>query len=131
MVSDSYPCALSTIFPKPEQGTLTLCRKSMSTPMKKKALADLTEHLPFGASIVELIEEFNECKTREAKLAHDADQLAFIIDLKAKKDLGATSPLKWLPHVINRLKTDTGKKIAEEISRTEWDEWWLKNFIDG
>jgi len=117
--------------PEARTGDLNAVQKQYVTADEKKALTDLTRHLSFGMSIVELVDEFNECKTREAKLAHDADQLAFIIDLKAKKDLGITSPVKWLPHVINRLKTDTGKKIAEEISHTEWDEWWLKNFVDG
>ena len=117
--------------PEARTGDLNAVQKKYVNADEKKALDDLSSPLPFGASIVELVEEFNECKTREAKLAHDADQLAFIIDLKAKSDLGATSPAKWMPYVIDRLKTDTGKAIADDICRTEWDEWWLKNFIDG
>ena len=117
--------------PEARTGDLNAVQKKYVTTDEKKALDDLARPLPFGASIVELVEEFNECDTREAKLAHDADQLAFIIDLKAKNDLGATSPAKWMPHVMNRLKTDTGKAIAEDICDTEWDEWWLNNFIDG
>ncbi len=112
-------------------GDLNAVQKQYVKADEKKALNDLTKHLPFGSSIVKLVDEFNECKTLEARLAYDADQLAFIVDLKAKADLGITSPVKWLPYVINRLKTDVGKKIAEDISHTEWDEWWLKNFIDG
>jgi 5'-deoxynucleotidase YfbR-like HD superfamily hydrolase len=117
--------------PEARTGDLNAVQKQYVKADEKKAIADLTKHLPFGTTIVDLTNEFNEGKTREAQLAHDADQLAFIIDLKAQKDLGITSPVKWLPHVLNRLKTDTGKKIAEEINHTEWDEWWLKNFVDG
>ena len=112
-------------------GDLNAVQKQYVKADEKKALNDLTKHLSFGLSIVKLVDEFNECETQEARLAYDADQLAFIVDLKAKADLGITSPVKWLPYVINRLKTDVGKKIAEDISHTEWDEWWLKNFVDG
>jgi putative hydrolase of HD superfamily len=112
-------------------GDLNALQKQYVQADEKKAIADLAKQLPFGSSILKITDEFNEGKTREAQLAHDADQLAFIVDLKAEADLGITSPGKWLPFVINRLKTDLGKKIAEGICHTEWDEWWLKNFIDG
>lgn len=112
-------------------GDLNALQKQYVVADEQKAMTDMIEHLPFGASMAGLINEFNERKTIEAKLAHDADQLAFIVDLKARADLGATSPSKWLPHVIDRLQTPVGKKIATDISRTHWDEWWLKNFVDG
>jgi putative hydrolase of HD superfamily len=112
-------------------GDLNALQKQYVKADEKKAVTDQTKDLPFGSSVVELLDEFNEGKTLEAQLAYDADQLAFIVDLKAKADLGITSPVKWLSYVIKRLKTDVGKKIAEDISRTEWDEWWLKNFVDG
>ncbi|MFO7839974.1 MAG: metal-dependent phosphohydrolase, partial [Desulfosalsimonadaceae bacterium] len=61
-------------------------------------------------------------------LAHDADQLAFILDLKAVGDIGVKTPEKWLPVVIGRLKTGLGKQLAEAILQTEWDSWWRDGY---
>ncbi|MCK5312808.1 MAG: HD domain-containing protein [Desulfobacteraceae bacterium] len=97
---------------------------------EKKVLSDLISGLTFGEDIAKLINEFNECKTREAKLANDADQLSFILELKKLQDTGAKSPEKWINIVIKRLKTDTGKKIAQSIISTDWDNWWSNNYSE-
>jgi putative hydrolase of HD superfamily len=78
----------------------------------------------------DLVQEFNQGLSREARLARDADQIAFILDLKALQDIGYTAPKKWLPAVLERLQTKTGKLLAENIMDTDWDSWWSKNYID-
>jgi putative hydrolase of HD superfamily len=95
-----------------------------------KAVKDITNSLPFGSSIANLIDEFNEGNSPEAKLAYDADQLSLILELKALSDIGYAPPDKWLPPVLNRLKTETAKKIAHSILQTHRDEWWLNNYVD-
>jgi len=97
---------------------------------EKKVLSDLISGLTFGQDIAKLINEFNECKTIEAKLANDADQLSFILELKKLQDTGAKSPGKWIGIVMKRLKTDTAKKIAQNIISTDWDNWWVKNYSE-
>ncbi len=97
---------------------------------EKKVLSDLISTLTFGEDIAKLVNEFNECKTKEAKLANDADQLSFILELKKLKDTGAKSPQKWIDIVIKRLKTGTGKKIARSIISTDWDNWWMNNYSE-
>ncbi|HCY85331.1 MAG TPA: metal-dependent phosphohydrolase [Desulfobacteraceae bacterium] len=94
------------------------------------AVGHLTAGIPFGPEIGELIEEFNRGETREAKLANDADQLSFILELKKLKDTGATSPDEWLPFVLDRLKTRTGKRMAEDIMNTRWDAWWTRDYSE-
>lgn len=74
--------------------------------------------------------EYNAAETREAKLAHDADQIALLLDLKALSDMGHPPTAKWLPNVLKRIRTDMGRNLAEAILTTEWDEWWLKNYVD-
>ncbi len=96
----------------------------------KKVLSDLISGLTFGQDIAKLINEFNECKTREAKLANDADQLSFRLELKKLQDTGAKSPGKWIDIVIKRLKTDTARKIAQSIISTKWDNWWVNNYSE-
>jgi putative hydrolase of HD superfamily len=112
-------------------GDLNSVHKEYVAANEEKALEDTIEDLPFGSALADLVNEFNENRTREARLARDADQLALVLDLKALYDTGYTSPEKWLPPVIERLQTQTGKLLAEKIMSTEWDNWWFKNFIDS
>jgi putative hydrolase of HD superfamily len=72
----------------------------------------------------ELVREYNEGRTPEAGLAHDADQLALVIELKDLMDIGYKPPEGWIENVISRVKTETGRKIAQAIMSTQRDDWW-------
>ena len=111
-------------------GDLNYVQQKYVEVKEKKILTDLTSGLTFGKDIAKLINEFNECRTREAKLANDADQLSFILELKKLQDIGAKSPEKWIDIVIKRLQTDTGRKIAQSIISTDWDNWWLNSYSE-
>jgi putative hydrolase of HD superfamily len=135
MEPDINPLKLITMclvhdLPEAKTGDLNTVQKEYVTADEDKAIKETTRNLPFGSSIAGLIEEFNAGKTFEAKLARDADHLALILDLKALSDIGYHPPKKWLPAVLNRLKTKTGKMLAESVMKTEWDSWWIKKFID-
>jgi putative hydrolase of HD superfamily len=116
--------------PEARIGDLNYVQKRYVTPHEARAVEDITRNIPFGDSITALIREFNEGLTIESKLARDADQIAFILDLKALSDIGHRSPRKWLPIVLGRVKTPTGKLLCEQIMITGWDSWWLKNYVD-
>lgn len=117
--------------PEARTGDLNYVQKKYVYADENKAVDDLVSELPFGSDIRSLIEEFNEGKTREAMLAKDADQLSFILELKTLSDTGRKGPDDWLPIVMARLVTDTGKRIAESIAETDWDEWWKKKYVEG
>jgi len=116
--------------PEARIGYQNYVNKQYVKPDEAKAVTDCTRHLPFAEDLSGLINEFNDQATQEAKLAHDADQLSFILDLKAVKDIGIKTPEKWLPVVKERLKTDIGKHLAMEILQTEWDAWWWDNYSE-
>jgi putative hydrolase of HD superfamily len=116
--------------PEARIGDLNTVHKTYVTANEAKAVKDTTENLPFGSSIVDLIDEFNEGRSYEAKLARDADQLSLILELKYLSDIGYAPPDKWLPHVLKRIKTDVAKKIAQSIMETNRDDWWLNNYVD-
>jgi len=42
----------------------------------------------------------------------------------------AKGPEKWLPVILKRLKTETGKQIAQSIMETSWDEWWMNDYSE-
>jgi len=117
--------------PEARMGDLNAVQKQYVRANEKLAVDHMTQGLPFGPDIHELIDEFNACETREAQLANDADQLAFLLDLKSLSDMGYAAPPKWAGYVKARLRTDAGVKLSESIERTEWDSWWLKIFIDS
>ncbi len=116
--------------PEARTGDLNYVHKNYAVVDEPKAIHDMTKSLPFGAMMKNLLAEFNEGQTREARLAKDADQLSFILELKYLADTGRKGPEKWIPIVAGRLLTDTAKKIANDILNTPWDEWWQKNYVD-
>jgi putative hydrolase of HD superfamily len=111
-------------------GDLNYVQKQYVRADEVKAIKDATAGLPFAGRIRELVEEFNRGESLEAKLARDADQIAFVLDLKALNDSGYARAEKWLDYVMKRLQTDTGRKLAETILDTHSDEWWLNNYVD-
>jgi putative hydrolase of HD superfamily len=92
---------------------------------EEKALADMCGPLFFGAEIRELVLEFEEKKSYEAKIAADADQLALMVLLKEQQDLGNAYAEKWLTVARQRLLTESGRLLAESLSETDWAGWWF------
>jgi putative hydrolase of HD superfamily len=108
-------------------GDLNSVNKAYAVCDQDRAVADTVHGLPFAGALAELIREFDANRTLEARLARDADQLALILELKALADIGCEGPEKWLPKVIERLQTGTGRRLAEEILQTARDDWWLQD----
>ncbi|MEJ2154738.1 MAG: HD domain-containing protein [Desulfobacteraceae bacterium] len=114
--------------PETRVGDLNYVQKQYVEADETKALADTLLELPFKHDIEAVLREFNAGETLESRLAHDADQLALIMDLKYLKDIGHQPPDTWLPHVKERLKTDIAIQLAQEILSQPWDGWWRKIF---
>ena len=107
-------------------GDLNTVQKKYVQADEIKAISDLVQGVPFGDHIRALFDEFTAGDTEEARLAHDADQLALIVELKALVDVGRKGPETWLPHVVQRLQTEAGKRLAQEVLTTPSDRWWFK-----
>lgn len=116
--------------PESMTGDLNYVNKKYVIANEELAISDTVKDLPFGDDLSKLMLEFNSGKTLESRLAHDADQLALLLDLKHLLDTGYTPPERWIASIQKRLQTETGKTIAKEILTTEKDEWWLKNYVD-
>lgn len=113
--------------PEARTGDLNYVNKKYVTADEHKAVEDLTQTLSFGGDIKELIREFIDGKTDEAKLARDADQLEMILALKEYKDLGNKYADEWLEFSLRRLQTEAAKKLAEEILATDSSLWWFSD----
>jgi len=73
-----------------------------------------------------LFSEYFEHKTKEAKVAKDADILARMLLEKECLDLGNQKAKKWLEYSFKRLETKSGKELGKTLIETDSDEWWLK-----
>jgi putative hydrolase of HD superfamily len=113
--------------PEARTGDLNYVNKKYVEANEKKAIEDLAQTVPFGTEIQELIHEFIEGKTDEAKLARDADQLEMILALKEYKDLGNKYADEWLEFSLKRLQTDTAKGLAKTILDTDSSLWWFSD----
>ena len=130
MESDVDPMKLISMclihdLPEARIGDLNTVNKKYVKADETKALEDAIKGLVFGPDLSDLFNEFRDGRSREAKLAHDADQLALILELKDLMDMGYKPPESWIQNVISRLETETGQKIAKAILDTRRDAWWL------
>ena len=116
--------------PEARTGDMNYVNKKYVSVDEQKAVRELTETLFFGSDIKSAIDEFNEKKTRESLLAHDADQLALILQLKEYGDLGNKYSEEWIQYAMKRLQTDTAKKVARSIVETDSSHWWFKDKSD-
>lgn len=116
--------------PEARTGDMNYVNKKYVTVDEEKAVRELAESLFFGDEIKATIAEFNEKKTKEALIAHDADQLSLILQLKEYGDLGNKYSDEWMEFATKRLYTDTAKKIAETIMHTDSTDWWFKDKSD-
>jgi len=111
-------------------GDLNYVNKRYVKADEEAAVRDMTAQLPFGKEIRELAEEFNAAGTGEASLAHDADQLEMILQLKELGDLGNPYAADWITSAVKRLRTDEGKRLARTILNTDFAAWWFKEKND-
>jgi putative hydrolase of HD superfamily len=93
---------------------------------EEKALRHLTEKLPFGPEVAGVIREYEEGSSREAQLAHDADQLDLLLSLKKQKDLGNSYAETWIGHLLKRFQTEPGRTIARAVLDSDQSDWWFR-----
>ena len=113
--------------PEARTGDLNYVNKKYVVADEKKAVRDLTETLPFGYELLDIISEYEEGITPEALLAKDADQLEMILALKEYKDIGNRYAEEWLSFSLKRLRTETAKELAKVILETDSSLWWFSD----
>jgi putative hydrolase of HD superfamily len=116
--------------PEARTGDLNYVNKKYVRADEGKAVEDLARTLPFGDDYRALHAEFAERRTREALLAHDADQLEMILALKEHKDLGNRYADEWYPFNVERLQTEVARRLAETIWTTDSSRWWFDDDAD-
>ncbi|KKQ56035.1 MAG: Hydrolase [Parcubacteria group bacterium GW2011_GWA2_38_13] len=110
--------------PEARTSDLNYVHQKYASADEEKAIQELTESIPFGKDIKNILEEYKARVTIESILAKDADNLEFILSLKEQADTGNSRAKEWLTATILRLKTETAVKLAEKIMSTDSAEWW-------
>lgn len=100
--------------------------KRYVTVDEEKAMEDMAVNLPFGDELKSMTREFNDGDTLEARISRDADQIDLIMELKEQMDLGNGYAEEWLGYAVQRLQTETAKKMAHEIMVTDSTDWWFE-----
>ncbi len=116
--------------PEARTGDMNYMNKKYVAVDEKKAVRELAEPLFFGGEIEAALEEFNGRETKESLIAHDADQLALILQLKECGDLGNKYSREWIRFAVRRIATDNARKLAESILDTDSSNWWFKDKSD-
>jgi putative hydrolases of HD superfamily len=112
--------------PEARTGDMNYVNKQYVEVNERGAIADLAETLPFGDELTALLHEYRMADTEESRLAHDADQLDLLLELKEQNDLGNRYAREWIDFALKRLKTEIGKELSTEILRTDSASWWFE-----
>lgn len=129
-VGKALKMALLHDLPEARTGDLNYMNQKYAVVDEARAIADMSEGLPFGPEVSALLTEFREQKTAEAILVRDADNLEMILQLKEHLDVGNQNAAEWIPFSLRRLKTERAKELAESIIAGNSSEWWFDKSSD-
>ncbi len=92
---------------------------------EKSAFSDQLKQMPEKAAqeLKKLDSEMSEKKTKEAKIAKDADYLEMAITSKEQIEKGADMN-DWLNNIEKALKTKSSKQLFQGIKEKSSNEWW-------
>jgi putative hydrolase of HD superfamily len=131
--ADTFKTVLMCLFHdfhEARTGDQNYVNKRYNKISEDKALADMTENIPSGGNITSIVDEFNKGETIEAVIARDADQLDLIMELKEQSDLGNKYANDWLFYAKKRLQSDSARKLADDIFKTDHTDWWFHKKTD-
>jgi putative hydrolase of HD superfamily len=92
---------------------------------EKKAFSEQLEQMPkkVAQELRKLDLEMNEKKTKEAKIAKDADYLEMAITAKEQIEKGIDMN-DWLNNIEKALKTKSAKELFQSIKEKSSNDWW-------
>ena len=111
--------------PEARTGDLNYVNKRYVNANEHQVIKELESQNEIGSEIGGLMTEYIENKTPEAKIAHDADQIELLLVLKELADVGNPRAMEWYKGVEERVKSKSGKQLAELIRTTPSDGWWF------
>ena len=99
--------------------------------IEKEVMHDQLTWLPFEKELKDIFHEYEERTTLEWKIAKDADYLEQAFQAKVYVEKWYKEAEDWIINVWNALKTESAKKIWNEMQSVSFVDWWkekkLKN----
>ena len=106
-------------------GDFNYVNKMYNSANARLAMQHATEGTGIEEDVLSYWDELEEGASLEAKLAHDADQLDFLFNLKSESEKGNKFALQWMDSAVKRINTQLGKEIAKTVIETPSSYWWF------
>lgn len=114
-------------------GDLDFVAKHYGHNDEEQAVKDQFSGFDFGQDLTDLIDEYDERKSLEAKCAKDADSLEQLYQEWVLMWQGNKLAQKWFESNfkdrVPGLRTESAKKIAHEMKDSNPQEWWWSQFV--
>lgn len=127
---DAYKILLMCLLhdlPETRSGDQNWVHKKYVKVYENEIIKDQLDNLPNEKELSQVIKEYQERKTPEAKVAKDADLLDQMFLLKEHSWQGNQEALTWLKggQQEKRLYAKSAKKIAKLIYKNKPHAWWI------
>ena len=126
--ADAPRTALICLFhdlPEARTGDFNYVNRIYNSTLPRKAMEDAAFGTGLADDLLSFWDELESNAGLEARLAHDADALDLILNLKRELDLGNKAAAEWLNCALQRLQTPVGRELAELIAETDHNAWWF------
>lgn len=70
------------------------------------------------------LDEFEKKESLEARIAYEANVIAFLVELKLLVEKGNTHAKEWLDGNLDRLRLPEAIALAQDLSQTDSHDWW-------
>ena len=110
--------------PEARTGDFNYVNRLYDTSREREALQDAVTGTGLEEDVLDIWDEHSAKASTESILAHDADQLDLILNLKRESDLGNRYADTWLKSAVQRLRSDIAKDLAQTILKTDHTDWW-------
>lgn len=109
--------------------------KNYTTMDEERAVNDQFSGFDFGKDLHTDIKEYEKRETKVSKCVKDADAVAQMFMEWSLSWQGNKLADKWfqgdLIHRIPSLRTKSAKKLIDLIKKSDPQEWWWNEFVDG
>lgn len=110
--------------PEARTGDFNYVNRLYDTSRERDALEDAVEGTGLEEDIMSIWDEHACRTTPESLLAHDADQLDLILNLKRESDLGNRYADKWLESAVERIAHGYSQRTGSDVLKTDHTDWW-------
>ena len=95
-----------------------------NTTRARDALIDGLKDTGFEKELLEYWDQLERRSDKDAILAHDADQLDLILNLREEEAKGNAFASEWLVSALKRLVSPEARALADTILKTDPNNWW-------